>query len=138
MRMAALVLIGIAGAPDIALGGFHSQAGWLGFTAVALALCVVARRVPWLVRGGTDTSRSSSAEVSNPTAAYVVPFMALLAGAMVAQLGSGGFEWLYPIRVVGSAAALWYFGPRYRTLDWRIGWTSMALGFLVFVIWVSM
>jgi exosortase E/protease (VPEID-CTERM system) len=139
MRVAALVLIGIAGAPDIALGGFHSQAGWLGFTAVALGICAVARRLPWLRKGDADTSSSPSPEsVSNPTAAYLVPFMAILAGSMVAQLGSKGFEWLYPIRVIASAAALWYFARRYRTLNWRIGWTSIGLGFLAFVIWVSL
>ena len=39
LRIAALLLIGTAGAPAIALGGFHSQAGWLGFNVVALGIC---------------------------------------------------------------------------------------------------
>lgn len=137
MRMAALVLVGIAGAPDIALGGFHSQAGWLGFTAVALGICLIARRVPWLMRNPAHTSSPGTSE-SNPTAAYLVPFMAILAGSMVAQLGSAAFEWLYPIRVIASAAALWYFARTYRTLDWRIGWTSVGLGCLAFVMWVCL
>jgi CAAX prenyl protease-like protein len=45
---------------------------------------------------------------------------------------------LYPIRVVTSAAVLWYFYRSYQTLDWRIGWTSIGLGCLVFVVWVSL
>lgn len=48
VRLAALILIGDAGAPQIALGGFHSQAGWISFNIVALAFAVAARRVPWL------------------------------------------------------------------------------------------
>ena len=34
-RIAALILIGDAGAERIALGGFHSQAGWIAFNLVA-------------------------------------------------------------------------------------------------------
>lgn len=136
-RVAALVLVGIAGAPDIALGGFHTQAGWLGFTAVALGICLGARRVPWLLKDARSAFPSES-EVTNPVAAYLVPFLAILAGSMVAQLASGGFEWLCPIRVVGSLAALWYFRERYRTLNWRFGWTSIALGGFVFVIWMAL
>ena len=47
VRIAALVLIGSAGAREIAVGGFHSQAGWIAFNVVALGFSVVARRVPY-------------------------------------------------------------------------------------------
>jgi exosortase E/protease (VPEID-CTERM system) len=137
VRVAALVLIGIAGAPDIALGGFHSQAGWLGLTAVALGICLVARRVPFLLKNA-EVSHDSRSSASNPTAVFLIPFLATLAGAMIAQLGSAGFEWLYPIRVVACAGALCYFGRNYRAFDWRIGWTSIGVGGLVFVVWVSL
>ena len=36
MRIAALVLVGTRVSPEVALGGFHSQAGWLAFNALAL------------------------------------------------------------------------------------------------------
>ncbi len=137
LRVAALVLIGIAGAPEIAIGGFHTQAGWVGFTAVALGICLTARRVPWLLKDGTHAPVSRS-DGSNPVAAYVIPFLAILAGSMVAQLASTDFEWLYPIRVVAALAALWYFRQSYRTLNWRFGWTSIALGGFVFLIWMGL
>jgi exosortase E/protease (VPEID-CTERM system) len=136
VRIASLVLIGVAGAPGIALGGFHSQAGWLGFNVIALGICLVARHVPWMIRAEADSCSPRSAH--NPTAAYLIPFLAILAGSMVSQLASDGFEWLYPIRVVASVAALWYFGRRYWTLDFRIQWASLGLGCLVFVIWMSL
>ncbi len=47
-RIAALILIGNAGAPGIALGGFHSQAGWIAFNGVAIGLMVLSRRVQWI------------------------------------------------------------------------------------------
>ncbi|HEV3056675.1 MAG TPA: exosortase E/protease, VPEID-CTERM system [Vicinamibacterales bacterium] len=137
VRVAGLILIGIAGAPDVAMGGFHSQAGWVGFNAVALGACLVARRVPWLLRHDAKPASAHSSR-SNPTAMYLMPFLAVLAGSMAAQLASAGFEWLYAMRVALAAAALCYFLPKYRTLEWRIGWTSLALGGFVFVVWVAL
>jgi exosortase E/protease (VPEID-CTERM system) len=137
VRVAMLLLIGIAGAPDIAVGGFHSQAGWLAFNAVALGTCLAARRVPWLLRHGARVSVSDS-RVLIPRLAYLMPFLAVLCGSMIGQLASAGFEWLYAIRVVLSAAVLCYFVPRYRAFDWRIGWRAIAIGAGVFVIWVGM
>ena len=46
VRIAALLLIGNAGAPGIAEGGFHSQAGWIFFNAVAISICLLARKIP--------------------------------------------------------------------------------------------
>ena len=137
VRVAALVLIGIAGSPEFAVGGFHTQAGWLGFTAVALGICLSARRISWLLKDGMPANLARS-DVSNPAAAYLVPFLAILASSMVAQLASKDFEWLYPIRVVASLAALWHFRHSYRTLNWRFGWTSIALGGVVFLIWMGL
>ena len=51
LRIAGLILIGNAGAAVIALGGFHSQAGWIAFNGVALAVASFARRAPWLSSG---------------------------------------------------------------------------------------
>ena len=48
VRIAALILLGDIGATKIALGGFHSQVGWIAFTTVALGFTLVARRIAWL------------------------------------------------------------------------------------------
>jgi exosortase/archaeosortase family protein len=42
VRIAALILIGNSGARQIALGGFHLQAGWIAFNGVALVFSVAA------------------------------------------------------------------------------------------------
>jgi len=67
-----------------------------------------------------------------------MPFLALLAGAMVSGLGTDTFEWFYPIRVVAVVAVLWYFRHRYRELDWRFGASAVALGVLVFAMWLGL
>jgi exosortase E/protease (VPEID-CTERM system) len=136
LRVAGLVLIGIAGAPDVAMGGFHTQAGWVAFNIVALSICLAARRVPWLLK---DVDRTSSVDTrsTNPTLPYLLPFLALLVGSMLAQLATAGFESLYAIRVVLGVAVLCAFARKYRGLDWRVEWTSVGLGLGAFAIWIG-
>lgn len=50
VRISALLILGIEGQPDLAVGGFHSHAGWVMFTAVALGIIAVARQVAWFNR----------------------------------------------------------------------------------------
>lgn len=50
VRISALLVLGIEGQPELAVGGFHSHAGWVMFTAVALGIIAVARRVSWFNR----------------------------------------------------------------------------------------
>lgn len=132
VRIAALILIGNAGAPEIAVGGFHSQAGWIAFNAVALGFAISAERWPW-VTARTHRRVESGA---NPTAAYLAPFLAILAAAMISRAGAGSFEWLYPLRLAAGAAVLWFYRKRYAGLGWSCGWFSIGLGFLVFAGWI--
>lgn len=135
VRIAILVLIGNAGAPEIALGGFHSQAGWIAFNFVALGFAIGTRRLPWIsVRPSVPQVLERS--VDNPTAAYLTPFLMILATGMCSQALSASFEWPYPLRFIAAAATLWFFRRRYLHLDWKFGWLAVATGTLVFAFWV--
>jgi len=141
VRLAALVLVGIAGGRQIAVGGFHSQAGWILFNVVAVSFTLAVRRVPWFTTGAGNIeshpyARERAAE--NPTADYLAPFLAILAAGMISSAASGGFEWFYPLRLFAAAGALWIFRRSYRALDWNFDWVAPTLGVLVFVIWIAM
>ena len=150
LRITALILIGVAGAPNVAAGGFHSQAGWIAFNCVALGFAVLTRHMPWFA-SRTVTSKGISAgtlssiqpehavpAAHNSTAAYLTPFLAILAAAMISRAASGGFEWLYPLRFVAAAAVLWFFRSKYLELDWRFGGFSVIAGCAVFGIWLGL
>ena len=137
-RIAGLILVGNAGAQQIALGGFHSQAGWIAFNAVALAFSVTARRVPWLSTMERPIGRNGNRSSENPTAIYLAPFLSILAVGMVTAAASGDFEWLYAARFLAAAGALWLLRDRYTALDWRFGWFGPAIGVLVFAMWIAM
>ncbi|MGA8740176.1 MAG: CAAX prenyl protease-related protein [Terracidiphilus sp.] len=48
LRISALVLIGNAGYSEIAMAGFHSQAGWIAFTAVGFGFSMATRKLAWV------------------------------------------------------------------------------------------
>jgi exosortase E/protease (VPEID-CTERM system) len=138
IRITALILMGNAGAPQIALGGFHSQAGWIAFNAVALGLSFAARRIPWLTNRAKPAPRTGARYSDNATASYLIPFLSILAVGMVTAAASGDFEWLYPMRFLAAAGALWILRKRYADLDWKLSWFGPATGVLVFATWIAM
>jgi exosortase E/protease (VPEID-CTERM system) len=138
IRIAALVLIGNAGHPAIAVFGFHSQAGWISFNAIAGGLAYVSRRSSWLNVAAAQRADSAKAEAyANPTAAYLLPFLAVLAAGMVSRASSGRFETWYALRLLAGGAALAICWPRLRSLDWRFSWRGAAVGVAVFAMWLG-
>jgi exosortase E/protease (VPEID-CTERM system) len=160
VRIAALVLIGNAGAEQIAIGGFHSQAGWILFNIVAVGFCLTIRNVRWFTNRALagqqlaavgfasgssvdDAPRAPESQASrtlaseNPTAAYLLPFLAILAAGMIATAASSPFEWFYPLRMVAAGGALWIYRKRYASLNWQASWRGIASGVAVFLLWIG-
>ncbi|HEY1754850.1 MAG TPA: exosortase E/protease, VPEID-CTERM system [Bryobacteraceae bacterium] len=143
VRIAALILIGDAGATAVALGGFHSQAGWIAFNGVALGLASIAHRMPWLSAEARSVGRSMEPAAAADRAgslpdAYLVPFLAILAATMISRATSGNFEWMYPLRFAAAAGALFSFRRAYAGIDWKFGWAAPAVGSLVFILWIGL
>ena len=143
LRIAALVLIGNAGAPDVAMIGFHSQAGWIAFTAVALAFSMATRRLSWVQRRPVESTSSVSLPTSeargesSATGAYLLPFLAILAASFLSKAASGNFEWAYPLRFIAAAVVLWSFRGTYSKLNFRFGWRAPLTGVAVFLLWIT-
>jgi len=135
LRIAALVMIGNAGYADVAVYGFHSQAGWIAFNAVACGLVFLSRRSTWLNRSAERSANSVSAE--NPTAAFLMPLLAILAVGMVSRAMSSDFEFLYPLRFIAVLGVLVYFRRQLSALDWHFTWRGPAVGAAVFLTWIA-
>ena len=157
-RIAALIVVGVRWGGEAAVYGFHSEAGWIAFTAVALGFSLAMLRVPGMRKDGTGpevastgskvptagaewASRAEIAGESAATPAYLVPFLAIIAASFISRLAWGGagtgFEALYGLRFVAAGVALWAFRGELRKLDWRFGWIGPAVGAAVFVVWVA-
>jgi hypothetical protein len=79
------------------------------------------------VRGSVDRD--------NPTAAFLVPLLAVLAAGMLARALSDGFEFLYPLRLLAAVAVLWCCRKSYANLDLRFSWRGPAVGVAIFLVW---
>lgn len=144
VRIALLLVIGLEGNPDLAVGGFHSHAGWLMFTLVALGIIVLAQKLSWLKRDPrTVTAGPASAARAtplpfwrDPMVARILPFavfmlMALLTSAFFSTPGMA-----YPLHVLAMAGIVLPFLWFYRALGWRVAPCAVGMGAFIALYWV--
>jgi exosortase E/protease (VPEID-CTERM system) len=157
VRLCVLFFMGNAGYDEIADIGFHSQAGWISFTLVALAFSMATQKLSWVRKAPAALYSPASPGQSTETGpiavpcegkleergespairAYLTPFLAILAAAFISKAMSGRFEWAYPLRFVAAAIAIGYFWPVLKKLDWRFGWFGPVAGVAVFLLWIA-
>ena len=133
-RIASLLVIGISGYPGLALGGFHSLAGWLLFLAVGLGLIAWARRTP-LFSTAVVQSQGRCGAVD---AAYLMPAMVVVAVAMVTGSLSPGFDRYYAVRVIAATVVLIVFRGSYSELRLKCSWEAVVIGCGVFAFWMAL
>jgi exosortase E/protease (VPEID-CTERM system) len=134
LRISALMVIGDAGFPDVAIYGFHSQAGWIAFISVACGLVLLSRKSAWLSRDAVIGE--STTETSNPSAVYLMPLLAILATGIISRAMSGKFEFSYPLRLFAGAAVLAAYWRHLASIDWRCSYRALIVGGLVFLVWI--
>lgn len=139
LRLAALIAIGASISSPIAMGGFHSQAGWLAFNAIALSFVYVVWKTP-AFRPSAASEASESVVYEYAAGPFLAPLLMLLAVMMIATAMSAlDFDWLYPVRVVATLVIVAWYLPTYRRLgflSWRWSWTPFAIGGVVFAMWM--
>jgi CAAX prenyl protease-like protein len=74
---------------------------------------------------------------SSATAAYLVPFLAVVAAGMLARALSENFEWMYWLRFPAALAALMAFRRDYPRPAWKPDWFAPLLGAGVFILWLA-
>jgi exosortase E/protease (VPEID-CTERM system) len=134
VRLTALIALGSAGWRELAVGGFHSQAGWLTFNLVALGLVASSGRLGLLAPAQAPAQTVSR---TDPTLAFLAPFLILLAGRMLAKAFSTTPEALYPLALLAAVGTLCYFKANYGPLRWSWSWTAAGLGVLTAGLWLA-
>ena len=156
-RLCALFLIGNFSSDEVADVGFHTQFGWIAFTAVALAFSMATEKFSW-VRKKSPSSSAASLDLANlvdnfnaesseqfdelqgespAIRAYLIPFLAILAATFLSKAASGYFDRYYFLRFVCAAIALYCFRKELKSLNWRFGWLSPLAGAAVFFMWIA-
>jgi exosortase E/protease (VPEID-CTERM system) len=132
VRITLLVALGTSYSREVALGGFHSQAGWISFIAIALGLIFAIRRLGLFGKGEITPWQHTPSLAP----ALLLPLMGLMAATTLGSALSAGFDRFYPLRVIVASAALWYFRPVYARWAWRPDWPALAIGVSVFALWI--
>jgi len=131
VRIAALILIGWS--KRVAIDGFHTVAGWLFYTVAACGIVVVSRGSSIFSRAEFEPRRLAA---PNPASEYLAPMLAILLIAMLTRIAGGGFDFLYPLKVIGAAAVLWFYRDRLAEFRRDFSWFALMRGSLVFIEWI--
>ncbi len=131
LRITFLILLG-QHLEQTALEGFHSVAGWIFFNATAIGLIVLSRRMRLFSRIQRDHLDAHP----NPAAPYLVPLAIMSAIALLTVPFSHGFDLAYPVRLIVTGAAVWWYRDRLRSILWGFSWSGAAIGAVVFLVWI--
>ncbi|HEY5644984.1 MAG TPA: exosortase E/protease, VPEID-CTERM system [Pseudomonadales bacterium] len=138
LRIVLLIAIGAEVSPAIAVGGFHSQAGWIMFIVVAVSILLAADRMAFFSARGEASPRREASHDGPAASALLVPLVVLLATTLLTQAFAAEHDWLYPLRVVATAVAI---GWSFNRIGSLIGRPSLSVwpvagGLAVFAIWL--
>ena len=138
LRIAGLILIGAFVSPELAVNGFHSFAGWLSFTLLALIILTIVNLLP-----GLSHSPKAAATVNHPpltedrALAFIVPFLAFMLSGLVIHTFSQTPEVWYGIQVAAMGVALWVFRKPILALGRDFDLFSCGAGVVVAVGWIA-
>ena len=106
---------------------------------------VAARATPLVFRewwpGVAMTKRVFDLPVPDGTAvvqpqALLIPLVVLLSSTLITSAMTITVDWWYPLRVMFTACALILLWRHYRGISFRITWFAVAVGVLVFLLWL--
>ncbi len=134
LRIVALILLGAHWSEGVAVWGFHAQAGWIAFIVASLVLLWLMYRVPFFREAEKHELTGKQSELNLPTAT-LLPLIALLATTIVTEALSAGFVWLYPLRVLVTAAVILYCFKKLDLFPLKVSYLSVAGGISVAILW---
>ncbi len=137
LRIIILVCIGGYISPSVAVQGFHSQAGWLTFLAVTVAIMWAAYNSPIFSKVAPTARTITPASQDEPILAYLAPFMALLTANILSSLAAPYGFIFYPLVPVMVGIALWAYRENYVQLLNNVSTTSVFVGLIVGILWVA-
>ncbi|MDC0660367.1 exosortase E/protease, VPEID-CTERM system [Leisingera sp. SS27] len=146
LRIAALIWLGARVSPDLAVGGFHSYAGWLMFSLLAFAVLAIAHNtelfqeqpaLPAAAGSGRGAGQGAEGGLrADPLFARLVPFILFMISGTLTPLFWQPSSDGYPLRVAFMVLGLGLFWPALKTFRWRAGPADWLTGCAVAALWL--
>jgi exosortase E/protease (VPEID-CTERM system) len=146
-RIAMLVFIGANFSPAVALGGFHSQFGWISLLLVSLPIIILAPRMKFFAASANASTMTAGPLTSkkdgdanagtNPVLVFLAPFIAMLAAQILINAAAPHEQGLYPLKVFTIAAALYLFRHAYARIWSSPALSSILVGVLAGALWIA-
>jgi exosortase E/protease (VPEID-CTERM system) len=137
LRITLLLVIGHEISWDVAVGGFHSQAGIIFFVITSLLVLGIAHttRPLWKPTEANASPVSEDADF-HPSAHLLIPFIALMAMTLLTPAFSADFDWFYPARVLVVGSIIYLCWSHYRWPHQRPTVWSLVGGIVAFAVWM--
>ncbi len=135
VRLTALIMIGPHN-PKIAIGFFHTIAGWAFLNLLGIAM-VVSSRTMSIFRAEPLDALPQASERTSSADMYILPMLVTLAVGMLTRPFAASLDFLYPLTVIATAAVLFAYRGKILALGWNPDWTAPAAGAVVFAIWIA-
>lgn len=136
VRIAALVSIGAHVSPEIAISGFHSQAGWIAFLVVTIGIMATAPRLAFFA-AGRERFIDARPYSNRIILAFLAPFMGLMATSIVMAAAAPYDAWLHGLKIATVGLCLWVFRDAYFGLIAKVEPLALACGVIVGALWLS-
>jgi exosortase E/protease (VPEID-CTERM system) len=137
LRISGLILIGAFVSPELAVNGFHSFAGWLSFTLLALLILTIVNVLPWLTKTEhRGEPRDIPPLTEDRAAAFISPFLAFMFSGLLVHTFSQTPEIWYGVQVVAMTAALWVFRRPILALTRGVDPWSVGAGVVIGIGWI--
>ncbi len=135
VRITLLISIGAHISPEIAIDGFHSQAGWIFFLAVTVSFMVLAHRAP-IFRANPAPRTKEKDPALHVATALLAPFAALMASRIGGAIFGDNAPWVGVLLIVLPIAVIWAYRDALRKEIGKINYEPLAIGLVVGALWI--
>jgi exosortase E/protease (VPEID-CTERM system) len=135
VRISALVAIGAYVSPEVAVNGFHSQAGWIFFLLISVSILFLVPRVSFFVNGSHSIAQTGSVH-HFLAEALLLPFIGFMAARLVVTASAPHNYWVYCLYPIAIGLPLFLYRRIYSSFFASVSSFSVAVGVSVGALWI--
>ncbi|QGZ95477.1 exosortase E/protease, VPEID-CTERM system [Terricaulis silvestris] len=136
VRLTLLVSMGAHVSPEVAINGFHSQAGWVFFLTVTISLMLIAHRAPIFRAHPVVDKKQERDPALYLAAALLTPFAALMAARIGGAVFGDSSRWAGVLLIAIPVATIWIYRDAIRGQLAKIGAEPWLVGLAVGGLWI--